>query len=374
MRRVLSLLSDGTDLPEVSLNDFSWRTSRTFDEKGSHISHDQLTRIVQINSFDLFGSSALFGAILGEIEKVPEHSKFIKVLSCLNSPSYDFFLPAIDFVTLIRFEIGSFCEGRRLLLHQTLEFVPTEMSFRCPSRTSMANHSCCPSASSMAVGNSIFVRANRNLQPGEELQISYFDVLKPYQLRQERTKSWSFQCECPRCSFERNLPSHLQEIGVSVDVVESAAAECSSIEAQWLRASHLATYMKELEELFPLSKEADQRRKAMLQAMETTDPASFTHIKLSFLDWLTTKSLKGSKDPETLKAMQYCDRIHQARYGKIPGPELVSLMKCTQQATQSIGVGEEFCNPWARERQISASGTTGTTGTTNTTTATVLLD
>ena len=239
----------------------------------------------------------------------------------------------------------------------------------------MANHSCCPSASSMAVGNSIFVRANRPLRPGEELQISYFDVLKPYQLRQERTKSWSFQCECPRCSFERNLPSHLQEIGVSVDVIESAAAEFSSIEAQWLRASHLATYMKELEELFPLSKEADQRRKAMLQAMETTDPASFTHIKLSFLDWLTTKSLKGSKDPETLKAMQYCDRIHQARYGKIPGPELVSLMKCTQQATQSIGVGEEFCNPWAREiREIPASGTTGTTGTTNTTTATVLLD
>lgn len=77
MRRVLSLLSDGTDLPEVSLNDFSWRTSRTFDEKGSRISHDQLTRIVRINSFDLFGSSALFGAILGEIEKVPEHSKFI---------------------------------------------------------------------------------------------------------------------------------------------------------------------------------------------------------------------------------------------------------------------------------------------------------
>ncbi len=73
MRRVLSLLSDGTDVPEVSLNDFCWRTSRTFDEKGSHISHDQLTRIVQINSFDLFGSSALFGAILGEIEKVREH-------------------------------------------------------------------------------------------------------------------------------------------------------------------------------------------------------------------------------------------------------------------------------------------------------------
>ena len=215
-------------------------------------------------------------------------------------------------------------------------------------RTSMANHSCCPSASSMSVGNAIFVRANRPSPPGGEIQISYFDVLKPFQQRQKRTQSWSFQCECPRCNFERSLPSHLQESGTTVDVVESETVTFPELEAQWLRASHFSVYMKELEELFPLSQEAKQLRRTMLKAMEVTDPASFTHTKLSFLDWLATKSLKGPQDSETLQAMRYCDWVHQARYGKVPGKELVPLLKCTQQATESTGVGEEFCNPWMK--------------------------
>ncbi|CAK9003982.1 unnamed protein product [Durusdinium trenchii] len=88
--------------------------------------------------------------------------------------------------------------------------------------------------------------------------------------------------------------------------------------------------------------------RTMLKAMEVTDPASFTHTKLSFLDWLATKSLKGPQDSETLQAMRYCDWVHQARYGKVPGKELVPLLKCTQQATESTGVGEEFCNPWMK--------------------------
>ena len=208
----------------------------------------------------------------------------------------------------------------------------------------MANHSCCPSASSMAVGNAILVRANRPLTPGGEVQISYFDVLKPFQQRQKRTQSWSFQCHCPRCNFERRLPSHLQETGVGVDDIESAVC-VENVEAQWLRASHFSTYMTELQELFPLSREANQLRKSMLKAMEVTDPASFTHAKLSFLDWLAIKSLKGTDDSETLQAMQYCDRVHQVRYGRVPKTELVSLLKCTQKATESTGVGEEFCNP-----------------------------
>ena len=203
----------------------------------------------------------------------------------------------------------------------------------------MANHSCCPNASSLAVGNAIFVRANRHVSAGDEIQISYFDVLKPFRQRQKRTESWSFQCGCPRCKFEVTLPSHLQDDLVhGTDDIESTASKLSLVEAQWLRASHFSTYMKELEALFPLGTEAASLRKIMLNAMEATDPASFTHVKLSFLDWLATKSAKGSADPETLQSMQYCDRVHQARYcmagEKIRGEELVLKNKY-------IGV---FCN------------------------------
>eukprot|EP00438_Fugacium_kawagutii_P000273 Skav223309 [mRNA] locus=scaffold4198:348615:353883:- [translate_table: standard] len=279
VRHVLSLLSDGVEpAPDVSLEKFSWRGP--CDAKMP--TEERLANIVRINSFDVFGSSALFGAI------------------------------------------------------------------------SMANHSCCPSAKSMAVGNAIFVRAHRDLPIGEEVQISYFDVLKPFQQRQQLTQSWLFQCRCPRCKFEESLPSKLQEIA-EVDDIESAieSSGFSTVEANWVRASQFESYMKELEGLFPLSKEADQRRKLMLKAMEVTDPASFTHAKLSFLDWLAKKSLKGPKDSETLQAMQYCDYVHQCRYGKVPGQELVPLLKCTQQATESTGVGREFCNPWKKTAEVS---------------------
>lgn len=175
------------------------------------------------------------------------------------------------------------------------------------------------------------MQANRHVLDGDEIQISYFDVLKPFQQRQKRTESWSFQCSCPRCKFELRLPERLQEdlVRGSVDDIESKASQLSLVEAQWVRASHFSTYMKELEALFPLGAEATRLRKTMLNAMEATDPASFTHAKLSFLDWLATKSVKGGKDPETLQSMQYCDRVHQARYSmageKIRGEELVLL-------------------------------------------------
>lgn len=68
MRRVLSLLSDGTnDTKAVSLKDFSWRhdISPLRTETGMMpMSEEQLAQVVRINSFDLFGSSALFGAQL----------------------------------------------------------------------------------------------------------------------------------------------------------------------------------------------------------------------------------------------------------------------------------------------------------------------
>lgn len=63
MRRVVSLLSDGNIGPEVSLKDFSWASSGDGDAF-ERLTDEQLANVVQINSFDLFGSSALFGANL----------------------------------------------------------------------------------------------------------------------------------------------------------------------------------------------------------------------------------------------------------------------------------------------------------------------
>ena len=174
----------------------------------------------------------------------------------------------------------------------------------------MANHSCCPNASSLAVGNAIFVRANRHVSAGDEIQISYFDVLKPFRQRQKRTESWSFQCGCPRCKFEVTLPSHLQDDLVhGTDDIESTASKLSLVEAQWLRASHFSTYMKELEALFPLGTEAASLRKIMLNAMEVTDP-SFLHTRQTFILGLVgykiSERLRGSRDTPIHAILRSC--------------------------------------------------------------------
>lgn len=281
VRGVLELLSDGSEMPVASLEQFCWRAP---PENAPKLEDEQLEEISRINGFEFFGSSAVFGA------------------------------------------------------------------------ASMSNHSCCPNAHSMAVGDALFVRASRTISE-EEVHISYFDVLKPLRAREERTQSWSFQCRCRRCEFERSMPAHLHDTA-SVDEVESAVAGLEPLEAGWLRASHIVSYKEELEALFPLGEEAMQKRAQLLRAMEVTDPGSFTHVKFAFLDWLGAKSAFGPEDPATQQAMRYCDSVHQVRYGKVPGSALVSLLKRTQQAVQSVGVGEEFCHPTAAPEVSAEDGKT----------------
>ena len=60
MRHVVSLLSDGNRAPDVSLTDFSW----SGNGDAERLTDEQLANVVRVNSFDLFGSSALFGANL----------------------------------------------------------------------------------------------------------------------------------------------------------------------------------------------------------------------------------------------------------------------------------------------------------------------
>ncbi|CAE8695068.1 unnamed protein product [Polarella glacialis] len=219
---------------------------------------------------------------------------------------------------------------------------------------SMLNHSCCPNASSMAVGRSLIVRANQAIGEGQEACISYFDVLKPVKEREREAATWSFRCECPRCEFERRLPEDLQDNGLSVSEVEAAIQDPANgldpagREVQWLRASHVEAYKAELEAAFPMGEVAVAKRQQLLRCLEATDPASFTHAKIAYIDWLAKQAKPGPKDPVTQQAMRYADLVHQARYGKVPGEHLVTLLKQTQRAAESTLVGEEFCNPAAR--------------------------
>jgi len=218
----------------------------------------------------------------------------------------------------------------------------------------MTNHSCCPNATTIAVGDTNFIRANKAIPEGEEVCISYFDVLKPYEQRQEMTsKGFHFECGCPRCTFEKTLPEVLRREGGIVDDIEAAINDPSSgIDpagrgAAWIRGGHAKVYKEKLEAIFPFSPEASVQRARLLRAIEATDPGSFTHCKFALLDWLGERAAPGAgpQGEATRRSMQYTDLVHQTRYGPVPPKNVVDLLKCTQAALESVGVGEEFCNP-----------------------------
>jgi hypothetical protein len=66
---------------------------------------------------------------------------------------------------------------------------------------SRLNHSCVPNADHSYDNKSGYksVFANRDVDVGEEITISYSDHTKPRVMRQVDMKAWGFICQCPAC-------------------------------------------------------------------------------------------------------------------------------------------------------------------------------
>ncbi|XP_030513607.2 methyltransferase FGSG_00040 isoform X2 [Rhodamnia argentea] len=72
---------------------------------------------------------------------------------------------------------------------------------------SFVNHSCCPNARRLHVGNHLMVVTSRDVKAGDELTFPYFDVLQPPKKRREAAAPWGFDCSCKRCEFEEKMRS-----------------------------------------------------------------------------------------------------------------------------------------------------------------------
>jgi hypothetical protein len=63
------------------------------------------------------------------------------------------------------------------------------------------NHSCRPNASSMTKGQTLEVKSLFDIKPGEEITISYIDLVQERHVRKNLLKShWFFDCQCIRCT------------------------------------------------------------------------------------------------------------------------------------------------------------------------------
>ena len=77
----------------------------------------------------------------------------------------------------------------------------TYASFFLPS---FMSHSCQPTAMWSTIGDSFFIRSQRNMEPGDELTVSYLSEefgLRPISKRRAHLASTKFfKCDCPRCT------------------------------------------------------------------------------------------------------------------------------------------------------------------------------
>eukprot|EP00434_Breviolum_minutum_P002464 symbB.v1.2.002179.t1/scaffold112.1/size324616/7 len=73
---------------------------------------------------------------------------------------------------------------------------------------SLFNHSCAPNMCKVLLADWVFLRAARDIEPGEELTQFYCDIRMPVAMRQkELVDLFGFSCSCARCRFELLLES-----------------------------------------------------------------------------------------------------------------------------------------------------------------------
>ncbi|CAM8979959.1 unnamed protein product [Rhodiola kirilowii] len=123
---------------------------------------------------------------------------------------------------------------------------------------SYINHSCCPNAQRLHIGDHVIVLASRDIKAGEELTFAYFDVFKPLEKRREMLATWGFRCRCRRCEFDERVLSNTEmseieiglenglETGNGVFKLEESMKKWNlrgGKEKGFLRASFLSAYV-----------------------------------------------------------------------------------------------------------------------------------
>ncbi|KAL2759100.1 hypothetical protein ACRALDRAFT_1080656 [Sodiomyces alcalophilus JCM 7366] len=66
----------------------------------------------------------------------------------------------------------------------------------------MVNHSCVPNATVTFSGRKAFLRALRDIKPGEEIEVSYIDCQQPLARRKRDLDLYFFECGCLRCKHD----------------------------------------------------------------------------------------------------------------------------------------------------------------------------
>ncbi|KAM7189665.1 hypothetical protein V8F33_009913 [Rhypophila sp. PSN 637] len=90
------------------------------------------------------------------------------------------------------------------------------------------NHACEPNTSMRFSEKTLAMTivASRDIEPGEELTISYIDATLPYKDRQSTLQEiWGFKCTCPLCSLSRHQRRASDERRTEIQTLKQEAIE-----------------------------------------------------------------------------------------------------------------------------------------------------
>lgn len=102
---------------------------------------------------------------------------------------------------------------------------------------SFINHSCCPNARRLHVGDYLIVHASKDIKAGEEITFAYFDPLSLLHKRKEMSMTWGIHCRCKRCKFESDIfcRQEIKEIEIGLERGMDAGGAVFKLEEEMKR-------------------------------------------------------------------------------------------------------------------------------------------
>ena len=121
--------------------------------------------------------------------------------------------------------LGSFRVNQLLL---TAGHTASPLGIGCYPRAALLNHSCAPNCVLVFDGACVRVRTICNVAEGEELLVSYVDLLRPTTARQMVLRyGYGFECVCTRCTGFAPLDAAIEDMAP----VPAEATRCAALDA-----------------------------------------------------------------------------------------------------------------------------------------------
>lgn len=264
---------------------------------------------------------------------------------------------------------------------------------------SFINHSCAPNAHRINVGQVLLVFASRDMAPGCEVTIKYYDTLIPKKERDAFAAKRGYSCNCHRCAFEstgdvdaatkaaleaegkdegagpvtrlvgslrRKLKPVFKTFQDELAVMKATKGEkvpninpllelrdwfenrlnalgLSESQAAMVRMSCFSMY-ETLSLGLSFVGAGEQKHlliKRMLSDLNVVDPGGFHACKQSTILANNARRAFGKNAAEIVEATNIMVDIHRLRYGPVDGEDLIEIVRRTEQSiADETG---EFC-------------------------------